>query len=222
MVRYLWISLLAALLLTGPTPQAQAEPSISPFIKELEKLEGDPDKQALFKRISSPKSQDEYTQTLDWLKKRVFEGAESRYALIYSHLLFQHPKLQDTAGFMWIYGRLLMRTDGARCQNKTAAASHIKNTEPQFEKINKFFINLPLETKTAVMKAALNMEHMFKKRPANAWICSGGKKSLQGKDKTTQAKLIDFDTWQKRRDKIRQSIRKAYLDGDQPEANPYK
>ncbi len=128
----------------------------------------------LFEKATSATTAAELVAALDWLKERVFkQSCGARYAYAYAVDLWQ-AGIKDSAALMFIYAKLLIRIDAARCADKSAPNDKIIGWESKLTPIQKYFDSLNKKTKLKFVTTVLDLENGKKHREHDEWLCGGG------------------------------------------------
>lgn len=147
----------------------ETKKSLTPLFQKLMSFEP-------FKRLPDQTAVAEIKETLDWLRLRGFYDNESaRYTYAYSAWLW-NSGFKDNASAMYFFAGIKVRSDGARCADKTSPQDRVI----QYEQLLKGPITQFLKTQDKGSKekifqlATLRLEERLPLRQPDEWLCNGG------------------------------------------------
>ena len=120
---------------------------------------------------------EQFVTALDWLQQRALTGrGGAQYIYAYAFDLWQtgQPTHKESAALMWLYGKLTIRVDAARCADQRAPETKMMKWESQLTNIQDYYQQLDAEQKAKLANLALQFEEKNSDRKHDAWLCSGG------------------------------------------------
>lgn len=129
-----------------------------------------------FKRLPDPMAQVEINETLNWLRQRgFFDNESARYTYAYAAWLW-NAGIKDVASAMYFNAEIKMRSDGARCVDKTSVGDRVSQYEQLLqEPIAQFLKTQSKATKEKIFKlSTMRLEERLSLRQPDEWLCNGG------------------------------------------------
>jgi hypothetical protein len=194
-IRYLATAVLAALVGGLPLSTAFAQnapasgyersmPAPGPYEAKLDSLLAARTYDGLAKALVDVKDMDAAMRALNWLRAKSLNGGGLYIAYLYSASLWRMANsipepnksgLQQSAAVQLQLALWLLRAEGFQCADTTAPGSRYAAVGGQLMDVGRYYAALPAATKKSVDDLAFRaLTQLFKLRPNDVWMCSGG------------------------------------------------
>lgn len=192
----IWLTVITTVLLAAVTSAAFAQntpapgyersmPAPGPYEAKLDSLLAARSYDGLAKAaLVDAKDMDTAMRALNWLRAQSLNGGGLYIAYLYSASLWRvansipEPNkagLQQSAAVQLQLALWLMKAEGFQCADTSAPRSRYAAIGSQLQDVARHYTTLPAATRKSVDDLAfLALTQLFKLRPNDIWMCSGG------------------------------------------------